>query len=120
MGRGRLERNGGGIVLLVIGSAVVVALIWAVRLGISVRRREAPTPRPQEQPRLPDSGPVREVREMREPDEVPRAQNPGERLTHHQLNGHSRSTSKRSDDQSRPRRSPGSSGSFGAGGPGHS
>ncbi|WP_275902505.1 DUF6479 family protein [Streptomyces sp. RLB1-9] len=39
-------------------------------------------PRPQEQPRLPDSGPVHEVREHREPNELPPSEH---RLTPHEL-----------------------------------
>jgi hypothetical protein len=50
---------------------------------------------------------------MREPDEVPRSED-GERLGPHDLT----SGSRRSDDQSRPRWDPGSSGSFGSGGSG--
>ncbi|GGW45843.1 hypothetical protein GCM10010503_23020 [Streptomyces lucensis JCM 4490] len=104
----------GYVVILVAGVACVAGLIWAFRLGSKVRRRESPPPRPEEQPRVPPSGPVREVREVREPDEVPRAAD-GERLTPHQLGNVG---TKRADDQSRPRWSPGSSGSFGGGGGG--
>ncbi|WP_275902456.1 DUF6479 family protein [Streptomyces sp. S1A1-7] len=41
-----------------------------------------PRPRPEEQPRLPDSGPVHEVREHREPNELPPSEH---RLTPHEL-----------------------------------
>ncbi|MEV0220608.1 DUF6479 family protein [Streptomyces sp. NPDC050704] len=108
----------GGIAPLIVGLLVVCALIWAVRLGIRVRREEPGPPSPDEQPRLPDSGPVHEVREMREPDEVPVARDESERLTPHQLPAFGNRRSKRSKDQRRPRWSPGSSGSFGGGGPG--
>ncbi|MDO0930809.1 DUF6479 family protein [Streptomyces sp. DG2A-72] len=74
---------GAGLVLA--GVVVVALLLGAVRLGARVRRREPPPPRPEEQPRLPDDGPVREVLENREPNEVPRSRH---RLTPHRLDGH--------------------------------
>ncbi|MEW2401279.1 DUF6479 family protein [Streptomyces sp. NPDC046862] len=110
--------NAGGVIAVLIAGLVIVgALIWAVRLGMQVRRREPRTPRRGEHPTLPESGPVHETRQMREPDEVPRAGAEGERLTPHQLHS---SGSKRSEDQTRRRWDPGSSGSFGSGGPGRS
>ncbi|WP_420803384.1 DUF6479 family protein [Streptomyces naphthomycinicus] len=105
----------GYVVILVVGLACVGGLIWAFRLGFKVRRREPAPPRPDEQPRMPPSGPVGETREMREPDEVPRAADDGERLTPYQLGNVG---TKRADDQRRSRWSPGSSGSFGGGGGG--
>ncbi|MFG2602559.1 DUF6479 family protein [Streptomyces sp. NPDC048514] len=105
----------GYVVILVAGVACVAGLIWAFRLGVKVRRREPAPPRPDEQPRMPPSGPVHEVQERREPDEVPRVADGGERLTPHQLGN---AGTKRADDQSRSRWSPGSSGSFGGGGGG--
>ncbi|MEW2523687.1 DUF6479 family protein [Streptomyces sp. NPDC047071] len=98
-----------------LGLLIVAALTWAVWLGIRVRRREPDRPRPEEQPRLPDGGPVREVRERREPDEVPQD---GGSLTPHQLKGGGTVGSKPSDDQEPRRWTPGSSGAFGSGGPG--
>ncbi|MET9760920.1 DUF6479 family protein [Streptomyces sp. NPDC006372] len=106
-GRGAL-----GIGLAVAGVVVVVLLLGAFVLGIRVKRRELPTPRPDEQPRLPDGGPVRETSERRESEEVPRSQ---DRLTPHELKRHG---SRTSASQERPRWSEGSSGSFGGGGPG--
>ncbi|GHE45822.1 hypothetical protein GCM10018785_14370 [Streptomyces longispororuber] len=106
----------GGLAPFLIGLVVAVALTWAVWLGIRVRRREPARPRPEEQPRLPEGGPVHEVRERREPDEVPRSD---ERLTPHQLKGQGTVGSKRSDDQEPDRWSSGSSGAFGSGGPGN-
>jgi hypothetical protein len=97
------------------GLVIVGALIWAVRLGIGVRRREPGPPGAHEQPRLPESGPTYETSEVREPNQVPTAADESERLTPHQVHN---SGSKRSDQQDRPRWSPGSSGSFGSGGPG--
>ncbi|MGA5036769.1 DUF6479 family protein [Streptomyces capoamus] len=105
----------GYALILLAGLACVAGLIWAFRLGIKVRERESAPPRPEEQPRMPASGPVRETLEVREPDDVPRAADGGDRLTPHQLGNVG---SKRADDQSRPRWSPGSSGSFGGGGGG--
>ncbi|MEV6765964.1 DUF6479 family protein [Streptomyces sp. NPDC051105] len=92
-----------GILPLAAGLILVIALIWAVRLGIRVRRRESASPRPEEQPRLPETGPTREVQEMREPDEVPHAKDESERLTPHQLSGTGTPSSKRSKDQRRRR-----------------
>ncbi len=97
----------------VAGLFIAGALIWAFWFGMRVRDRESPRPRPDEQPTLPSSGPVHEVREMREPDEMPRAAQERERLMPHEL--HHAST-KRRKDQQRGRWDPGSSGSFGSGG----
>ncbi|MFI6495615.1 DUF6479 family protein [Streptomyces sp. NPDC050564] len=97
------------------GLVIAGALVWAVRLGIKVRRRESRPPRRGEHPKLPDSGPVQETREIREPDEVPRAKDEGDRLRPSNLHA---SSTKRSEGQTRPRWDPGSSGSFGSGGPG--
>lgn len=101
-----------GFVVILVGGVVVTAvLIWAVLLGIKVRKREPRRPRPDEQPRLPASGAVRETREQRDPHEVAGE----ERLTPHDLRP---SGGMRSGDQRRPRWNRGSSGSFGSGGPG--
>lgn len=105
----------GVVVIVVCGVLVTAALLGAVRLGIGVRRRESAPPRRSEQPRLPDSGPVREEQTMREPNEVPRAADGGERLTPYQLGN---ASSRPSGDQTRRRWHPGSSGSFGSGGSG--
>ncbi|WP_155056206.1 DUF6479 family protein [Streptomyces blattellae] len=78
-------RGATGVGLVLAGVVVVALLLGAVRLGAGVRRREPPSPRPEEQPRLPNDGPVREVLENREPDEVPRGRH---RLTPHRLDGH--------------------------------
>lgn len=46
-----------------IGALVVVAaLMWAVRLGIRLRRRESDPPKPHEHPRMPEGGPTYEHR----------------------------------------------------------
>ncbi|MGV9246076.1 DUF6479 family protein [Streptomyces sp. NPDC003710] len=97
------------------GLVIVAALIWAVRLGIRVRRREPAPPRPSDHPKPPPGGPVMESREVRKPNEVPRAEDESQRLTPHEL--HPTGTT-RSENQERPRWSGGSGGSFGSGGSG--
>ncbi|MGW3494536.1 DUF6479 family protein [Streptomyces sp. NPDC001020] len=100
------------------GSVIALALVWAVWLGIRIRQREPGHPDPAEQPKLPVSGSIREVQEVREPDEVPQTDEHNARLTPHQLRGHGNMPTKRSENQ-RPRRwSRNSSGGFGSGGPG--
>ena len=69
----------------------------ALGVGLAVSR---PRPTPGEQPRLPEGGPVREVRENREPDEMPRSEH---RLTPHQLPGFGNSPSRRGASEERPR-----------------
>ncbi|MGV9556883.1 DUF6479 family protein [Streptomyces sp. NPDC003401] len=102
------------VAFVVVGVALVGGLIWAFRLGARIRSREPAPPRPEEQPRMPASGPVRESHGAREPNEMPRSQD-GERLTPHELRP---TGSRESDDRSRPRWNSGSGGSFGSGGPG--
>ncbi len=68
--------------LIVAGVVVVALLLGAFVFGAWVRRRELPPPRAEEQPRLPEDGPVREVLENREPDEVPRSEH---RMTPHEM-----------------------------------
>ncbi|MEU1203452.1 MULTISPECIES: DUF6479 family protein [Streptomyces] len=97
------------------GLVIAGALVWAVRMGISVRREELDPPTPEEQPKLPAEGAIHEIREMREPDEVPHAVDESERLMPYNLHA---AGSKHADDQHRKRWVPGSSGSFGSGGPG--
>ncbi|MEU7059184.1 DUF6479 family protein [Streptomyces sp. NPDC046197] len=97
------------------GLIVVALLIGAFWMGARIRRREPGPPRPEEQPRVPDEGPVGEVLENREPDEVPRS---GDRLTPHRLPAHGNIRSRTSPTRQRPRWDEGSSGSFGSGGPG--
>ncbi|MFE9775152.1 DUF6479 family protein [Streptomyces sp. NPDC005931] len=110
------SRGGVGIGLVVAGLVVVALLIGAFALGSRrVRRRDSRRPRPEEQPRMPEGGPVREVREQREADEVPRSDH---RLTPHELKGHGNAGTRTGASQERPRWDEGSSGSFGSGGPG--
>ncbi|MFI6933748.1 DUF6479 family protein [Streptomyces sp. NPDC050287] len=98
------------------GLFIAGLLVWAVRLGMKVMDQELPHPRPEEQPRLPETGPVREMREIREPDEIPGPVDEPERLMPYQLHA---SGTRRGKDQVRKRWLPGSSGSFGSGGIGH-
>ncbi|KOG43625.1 DUF6479 family protein [Streptomyces resistomycificus] len=109
-GRGAL-----GVGLVVAGVVVVAVLIGAFVLGSRVKRREPPPPTPAEQPRLPKDGPVREVRENREADEVPRSD---QRLNPHDLPGHGNAGTRTGSSTERPRWDEGSSGSFGSGGAG--
>jgi Family of unknown function (DUF6479) len=101
--------------LIAAGVVIVALLIGAFWLGARIRRREPGPPRPEEQPRVPDEGPVREVLENREPDEVPRSDR---RLTPHELPGLGNSPTRPGRGKGRRRWSEGSSGSFGSGGPG--
>ncbi|WP_217242932.1 DUF6479 family protein [Streptomyces sp. AC555_RSS877] len=98
------------------GLFIAGALVWAVQFGMRVQDRESPRPRPEEQAHLPATGPVREMREMREPDEMPMPGDSRERLMPYQLHP---AASRRGKDQRRKRWLPGSSGSFGGGGLGH-
>jgi uncharacterized iron-regulated membrane protein len=82
------------------GLIIAGALIWAVRMGIKVRRQEPRPPTVDEQPRLPAHGAVHEVREMRDADEVPHAADESERLMPYQLHT---SGSKHAEDQHRRR-----------------
>lgn len=104
----------GAIGAFIGGLILVGALLWAFWLGKRVRQRESAPPRADEQPKMPESGPVHEIREMREPDEVPHAHDESERLRPENMHP----GDKRSDDQDPRRWKPGSSGSFGSGGPG--
>ncbi|WP_190057812.1 DUF6479 family protein, partial [Streptomyces echinoruber] len=87
------------------GIFVAAGLIWAVVAGIGVMMREPGPPDPEDQPHLPDGGPVHEVREVREADEVPRSD--GKRLMPYELHP---CPTRTSEHQDRPRWTPGSSG----------
>lgn len=71
-----------GIGLVAVGVVVVALLLGAFWAGARARRRQPPPPRPDEQPRMPEGGPVREEREHRESDEVPQD---GRRRTPHEM-----------------------------------
>ncbi|GAB2735159.1 DUF6479 family protein [Streptomyces bullii] len=98
------------------GLVIACALIWAVRVGMRVMDTDTHHPSPEEQPHLPEGGPIREIREMREPDEVPVVTDDNQRLLPHELH---RAQTRTGKDQHRRRWTPGSSGSFGSGGLGH-
>jgi hypothetical protein len=104
-----------GFAPVVIGLAVVALLAGAMWMDSRIRGRENDRPRPEEQPKLPESGPVFEVSETREPDEVPRS---NRRLTPYELAAHGNIASRPSRHRTRQRWSRGSSGSFGSGGSG--
>ncbi|MFJ5774057.1 DUF6479 family protein [Streptomyces sp. NPDC093094] len=99
--------------MFAVGIVVVAVLAGSFWLGVRIRSRELPRPRPDEQPHLPPDGPVREIRENREPDEVPQIDKDGRPLTPYEL---SNLQTRASDKKERPRWSKGSSGSFGGGG----
>ncbi|MFC4501101.1 MULTISPECIES: DUF6479 family protein [Streptomyces] len=101
------------LALFVVGIAVVALLAGSFWLGARIKTSEPPRPRPEEQPHLPPEGAVHEIRENREPDEVPRTPKGGRPLTPYEL--HNMQT-KSSPSKERPRWSKGSSGSFGGGG----
>lgn len=98
------------------GLVIAGALIWAVYMGIKVMEQELPRPRADEHGMLPTTGAVYIELERREPDEIPLASNGSPRLRPYQLH---HAPSRRSEDQTRRRWLPGSSGAFGSGGPGH-
>ncbi|MFI5685216.1 DUF6479 family protein [Streptomyces sp. NPDC051636] len=101
------------LVLFVVAVAVLAILGGGFWLTSRIKYSESPRPRPEEQPHLPPDGAVHEVRQNREPDEVPRTPKGGRPLTPYELtNMHTRP----SESKDRPRWSKGSSGSFGGGG----
>ncbi|WP_221354133.1 DUF6479 family protein [Streptomyces beigongshangae] len=101
---------------LVVGLLVAAVLVTAVWWGIRVRGREPCPPRPEEQPRLPETGAVREIREAREPDEMP---HDGSVLTTHELRSPGNMSTRRARDQKRRRWNQNSGGGFDSGGLGH-
>ncbi|MBT2441036.1 hypothetical protein J7E93_13130 [Streptomyces sp. ISL-36] len=107
----------------VLGGLVVVAvLIGAFVLGMRIRDRESPTPKPEEQPHRPETDRLPgEMSEYRRPAEMP--QTDGEhRLMPYQLKDSGTSGTETSPEPpSEEKRKWGgiSSGGFGSGGPGH-
>ncbi|MET8981452.1 DUF6479 family protein [Streptomyces sp. NPDC004539] len=95
------QMTGGPAIVVVCGLLVTAVLVWSVWFGIRVRRAESAPPRPEEQPSLPASGPVREERQQREPNEVPRAVHPRDRLTPYQI-GNSPDRPRRDDTDDGP------------------
>ncbi|BBC29770.1 hypothetical protein SGFS_010640 [Streptomyces graminofaciens] len=100
-----------GIAPFIAGVVVVAVLVGAMWLNSRVRAGEPRRPLPEEQPRLPEGGPVHEERANREPDEIPKSEL---RLTPYEVHGNM--GSRPSTSQERPRWSKGGSGSFGSGG----
>ncbi|WP_329119063.1 DUF6479 family protein [Streptomyces sp. NBC_01353] len=102
----------------VLGGLVLVAvLMGAFWLGMRVRDKESPTPKPEEHPHRPEGGLPGETSEYRRPHEMP--QTDGEhRLMPYQLEDGSEASP---DPPSEEKRKWGgiSSGGFGSGGTGH-
>ncbi|MCZ0204559.1 DUF6479 family protein [Streptomyces achromogenes] len=101
------------LVLFVVAVGVLALLGGGFWMTSRVRYRESPRPRPEEQPKMPPGGPVREVRQNRESAEIPRIAKGERPLTPYDL---SNMDTRPSASQERPRWSKGSSGSFGGGG----
>ncbi|MEV5127587.1 DUF6479 family protein [Streptomyces decoyicus] len=78
----------GGLLLLVgvllVGVLLVAVILAAFVWGRRLKARAPAPPTPEEQPRLPEGGPVGDVVENREPDELPRTD---QRRTPHELKG---------------------------------
>ncbi|GAA3836262.1 DUF6479 family protein [Streptomyces phyllanthi] len=100
-----------GLWAILMGVLVVGMLGGAFWLGNRIRNREPRRPRPEEQPHLPDGGPVREEQVNLVPDEITQSRL---RLTPYQVHGNM--GSRPSPAKRRPRWSRGSSGGFGSGG----
>ncbi|WAU81372.1 DUF6479 family protein [Streptomyces sp. Qhu-G9] len=98
---------------LVVGLLITAMLVVAVWWGVRMRRGEPGPPRPEDQPRLPETGAVHEISEMREPDEMPHG---GKALTPHELHSSGNVSTRRARNQNRRLWSRNSSGGFGSGG----
>jgi hypothetical protein len=104
-----------GIGPFMAGLIVAGMLIGAVILGRRILSQEPGPPKPDEQPHLPPSGPVHEVQEEREPNEIPHTDHQ-HRLLPHDLPGHGNEGT-RTSSRPHPKWS-GKSGGFGSGGVG--
>ncbi|WP_329363850.1 DUF6479 family protein [Streptomyces sp. NBC_01483] len=102
--------------LFLIAVALITLLAGSFWLSCRMRTRAPRLPRPEEQPHMPQDGPVREAREIREPAEIPKVAKGGHALTPYELTHMSTRTS---SSQERQRWHEGGSGSFGSGGLGH-
>ncbi|WP_187285561.1 DUF6479 family protein [Streptomyces sp. ME109] len=98
--------------LFLVAVALVTLLAGSLWLGCRIRSSQQ-LPRPEEQPQLPPEGAVHEVREFREPAEIPKVDKKGRALTPYEL---AHSASRPSASQERRRWAEGGSGSFGSGG----
>ncbi|RFU84561.1 hypothetical protein DY218_21700 [Streptomyces triticagri] len=110
------EPSIGMLPFLLLGIAIAGALIWAVWLGMRIRRREPRPPKPEEQPTLPRDGPVRETSTTREADDFD-ADDEHRRLPH-EMKGYGNIGSRPTSGRHRNRKRGGSSGAFGSGGHG--
>ncbi|AZM91178.1 MULTISPECIES: DUF6479 family protein [Streptomyces] len=88
----------------VVGIVIAGVLLAGFKLGQRVREKEPPPPTPESQPHLPDGGPVHEVREERDPVEIPEGG-----LRPHEMQGYGNFGSTTSDhaDQVRAERESG-------------
>lgn len=98
--------------LFLVAVALVTLLAGSLWLGCRIRAHEQ-VPRPEEHPQLPPGGAVHEVREFREPAEIPKVDKTGHALTPYEL---AHSGTRPSASQERRRWVDGGSGSFGSGG----
>ncbi|MFG3660558.1 DUF6479 family protein [Streptomyces sp. NPDC047706] len=101
------------LALFAVAIAVVAVLAGSLWLGNRIKLSEPPRPRPDEQPHLPPEGAVHEVRENREPDDVPVIPRGGRPLTPYELTN---MQTRPSTSKDRRRWSKGTTGSFGGGG----
>ncbi|MBG0857454.1 hypothetical protein I2W78_37820 [Streptomyces spinoverrucosus] len=101
------------LIPIVVAVAVLVVLWGSFWMGNRIKLGEPPRPRPEDQPHLPPGGAVHEVRENREPDEVPRIPKGGRPLTPYELTN---MRTRPSASKDRPRWGKGTTGSFGGGG----
>ncbi|MFJ1608410.1 DUF6479 family protein [Streptomyces sp. NPDC088253] len=104
------------VALFVIAVALIALLAGSFWLNCRMRSRAPRLPRAEEQPHMPQGGPVREMREIREPAEVPKVAKGQHALTPYELTHMSTRTS---PSQKRGRWHDGGGGSFGSGGLGH-
>ncbi|MCF3132367.1 DUF6479 family protein [Streptomyces olivochromogenes] len=102
-----------GLFFFVVAVAVLAVLAGGYWMTSRVKYSESLRPRPEEQPKLPPEGAVHEIRENREPDEIPLIPKGERPLTPYDVGNFG---TKPSTSQDRPRWSKGTSGSFGGGG----
>ncbi|GAA2302180.1 DUF6479 family protein [Streptomyces caniferus] len=73
-----------GVLFSLVGVVIVAVLLAAFVWGRRVKAREPGPPGPEEQPRLPEGGPVGDIVESREPDDLAPTDH---RRTPHELKG---------------------------------
>ncbi|MFH8795876.1 DUF6479 family protein [Streptomyces sp. NPDC017941] len=106
--------SGTHLLMWIAGLAVVGVLLGAFFWGRRAQARETSKPRPEDQPHMPEGGPVREEREYRDPDEMP--QDGRRRLPHELHGGYGSSRTHPSPSQDPDDHKKGRGGSFGSGG----